>query len=136
MKAVWLSVLLAFIIVMPFLLRNIVISGWLLYPVTFIDLFTCGAARLVQGIGQILGRKVYDEFTRLFDHGIGISFLSDGDIHHRRIGADGARPGNGYDIVSALLIRTAHHNGGKRIQEIAGLIELYLAHEISFRIYT
>jgi hypothetical protein len=51
MKAVWLSVLLAFIIVMPFLLRNIVISGWLLYPVTFIDLFTC-SWKIPAGLAQ------------------------------------------------------------------------------------
>lgn len=39
-KAFWLSVLMAFIIVIPFILRNILISGWLLYPVTFLDFFS------------------------------------------------------------------------------------------------
>jgi hypothetical protein len=38
-RAFWLSVVLAFVIVLPFLLRNVILSGWLLYPVTFIDLF-------------------------------------------------------------------------------------------------
>jgi hypothetical protein len=38
-RAFWLSVILALVIVLPFLLRNIILSGWLLYPVTFIDLF-------------------------------------------------------------------------------------------------
>lgn len=38
-KAFWLSVLMAFIIVIPFIIRNVLISGWLLYPVTFLDFF-------------------------------------------------------------------------------------------------
>lgn len=38
-KAFWISVLMAFIIVAPFIIRNIIISGWLLYPVTFLDVF-------------------------------------------------------------------------------------------------
>jgi hypothetical protein len=39
MKAFGISILFAFIIVLPFLIRNVVISGWLVYPVTFIDIF-------------------------------------------------------------------------------------------------
>ncbi len=39
MKAFWVSVALAFVIVLPFLIRNIILSGWLLYPVTFLDFF-------------------------------------------------------------------------------------------------
>ncbi len=39
MRAFWVSVALAFVIVLPFLIRNIILSGWLLYPVTFIDFF-------------------------------------------------------------------------------------------------
>lgn len=39
MKAFGISVLLAFIIVLPFLIRNVVISGWLVYPATFLDIF-------------------------------------------------------------------------------------------------
>lgn len=38
-KALGVSVVLALIIVLPFLIRNIIISGWLVYPVTGIDLF-------------------------------------------------------------------------------------------------
>ena len=38
-KAFWVSVLLAFIISVPYFIRNIVISGWLIYPVTFLDFF-------------------------------------------------------------------------------------------------
>ena len=38
-KAFWVSVLLALIIVVPFLVRNIIISGWILYPVTSLDFF-------------------------------------------------------------------------------------------------
>ena len=39
MKAFGISVILAFIIVLPFLIRNVVISGWLVYPATFLDIF-------------------------------------------------------------------------------------------------
>ena len=38
-RAFWISIILAFIIVIPFLIRNVIISGWLLYPVTFLDFF-------------------------------------------------------------------------------------------------
>ena len=40
MRAFWVSVALAFVIVLPFLIRNIILSGWLLYPVTFLDFFS------------------------------------------------------------------------------------------------
>ena len=38
-KVFWISVALAFVIVLPFLIRNVIISGWLLYPVTFLNIF-------------------------------------------------------------------------------------------------
>ncbi|MCR5404766.1 MAG: hypothetical protein K6E91_13250 [Butyrivibrio sp.] len=38
-KAFWISVLLAFVIAVPFLARNVIIAGWILYPVTFLDFF-------------------------------------------------------------------------------------------------
>ena len=38
-KAFWVSVLMALIISLPFFIRNIIISGWLIYPVTILDLF-------------------------------------------------------------------------------------------------
>ena len=50
-KAFWLSVLMAVIIVLPFILRNVLISGWLLYPVTFIDFFKV-AWKLPKGLAQ------------------------------------------------------------------------------------
>jgi hypothetical protein len=50
-KAFWFSVLLAFIIVIPFILRNIVISGWLVYPVTTPE-FTSFAWRIPKGLAQ------------------------------------------------------------------------------------
>ena len=37
--AFWIAVAMAFIIVMPFLIRNVVISGWILYPVTLLNFF-------------------------------------------------------------------------------------------------
>ena len=39
MGAFWISVLLAFVIVIPFLIRNVILSGWILYPVTILDFF-------------------------------------------------------------------------------------------------
>ena len=39
MKTLGVSVLLALIIAVPFFIRNVIISGWLVYPVTSIDLF-------------------------------------------------------------------------------------------------
>ncbi|WP_026489031.1 LIC_10190 family membrane protein [Butyrivibrio sp. XBB1001] len=38
-KALLISVLLAFIIAIPYFIRNLIISGWLVYPVTAINLF-------------------------------------------------------------------------------------------------
>ncbi len=39
MRAFFIAVLLSLLIAVPFLVRNVIISGWLLYPVTFLDLF-------------------------------------------------------------------------------------------------
>ena len=38
-RAFWTSVGLALVIVIPFLIRNVILSGWLLYPVTALDFF-------------------------------------------------------------------------------------------------
>ena len=40
LHAFWIAVGLALLITVPFIVRNVIISGWLLYPVTFIDLFS------------------------------------------------------------------------------------------------
>lgn len=40
--AFWVSVCIGLLIVLPFLIRNVIISGWLLYPVTFLDIFSFG----------------------------------------------------------------------------------------------
>lgn len=39
MRAFGAAVLMALLIVLPFLIRNVVISGWLVYPATFLDIF-------------------------------------------------------------------------------------------------
>ncbi len=39
MRAFWIAVALGLLITVPFLIRNVIISGWLLYPVTFLDFF-------------------------------------------------------------------------------------------------
>ncbi len=38
-KALVTSVIMGFVIAIPFFIRNVIISGWLLYPVTFLDFF-------------------------------------------------------------------------------------------------
>ena len=38
-KALLISIVLALVIVLPFLIRNVIISGWILYPVTMLDFF-------------------------------------------------------------------------------------------------
>ncbi len=40
LHAFWIAVGLALLITVPFIVRNVIISGWLLYPVTFIYLFS------------------------------------------------------------------------------------------------
>ena len=39
MRAFWISIVIALIISIPFFVRNIIISGWLIYPVTFLNFF-------------------------------------------------------------------------------------------------
>ncbi len=51
MRVLAISVLLALIIVAPFLIRNVLISGWLVYPATFIDLFKV-AWKVPKGLAQ------------------------------------------------------------------------------------
>ena len=50
-KVLLVSVLLALIITAPFLIRNVIISGWLVYPVTFIDLFNV-SWKIPKGLAQ------------------------------------------------------------------------------------
>ncbi len=40
-KAFGISILLSSMITVPFFIRNLIISGWILYPVTFLDFFHC-----------------------------------------------------------------------------------------------
>ncbi|RKM58400.1 hypothetical protein D6853_02380 [Butyrivibrio sp. X503] len=51
MKVLGVSVLFALLIVAPFLIRNVLISGWLVYPVTFIDLFNV-SWKIPKGLAQ------------------------------------------------------------------------------------
>ena len=51
MKVLGVSVLLALIVTVPFLIRNVLISGWLVYPATFIDLFNV-SWKIPKGIAQ------------------------------------------------------------------------------------
>ncbi len=57
MKALGLSVLLAFIIVAPFLIRNVVISGWLVYPFTSVDLFDV-AWKIPKGLAEYDAKEI------------------------------------------------------------------------------
>ena len=57
LKAFWISVGLAFLIALPFLIRNIVISGWLVYPVTFLDFFTV-AWKIPKGTAEFDAKEI------------------------------------------------------------------------------
>ena len=57
MKALGLSVLLAVIIVVPFLVRNVIISGWLVYPFTSVDLFDV-AWKIPKGLASYDAKEI------------------------------------------------------------------------------
>lgn len=57
MKAFWLSVLMAVIIVLPFLIRNVIISGWLVYPVTALDFFTF-SWKIPRGVAEFDAKEI------------------------------------------------------------------------------
>lgn len=57
MKALGLSVLLALIIVAPFLIRNVIISGWLVYPFTSVDLFDV-AWKIPKGLADYDAKEI------------------------------------------------------------------------------
>jgi hypothetical protein len=48
-KAFWVSILMAFIISVPYFIRNVIISGWLIYPVTAMNFFSC-AWKIPKGV--------------------------------------------------------------------------------------
>lgn len=50
-KAIWYFIGLGFFVAIPFFIRNMMISGWLVYPVTFIDLFSF-AWKIPKGTAQ------------------------------------------------------------------------------------
>ena len=50
-KAIWYFVGLGFVVAIPFFLRNMIISGWLIYPFTAIDIFTF-AWKIPKGTAQ------------------------------------------------------------------------------------
>jgi hypothetical protein len=51
MKAFGVAVITALLITIPFFVRNVIISGWILYPVTFLNFFNC-AWKIPKGIAQ------------------------------------------------------------------------------------
>lgn len=57
MAAFWISVGLAFLIALPFLIRNVVISGWLLYPVTMLDFFGF-SWKIPKGVAQFDAKEI------------------------------------------------------------------------------
>ncbi|MCR5155737.1 MAG: hypothetical protein K6C96_03520 [Butyrivibrio sp.] len=57
MAAFWISVGLAALIVLPFLIRNVVISGWLLYPVTFLNFFGF-SWKIPKGVAQFDAKEI------------------------------------------------------------------------------
>ena len=49
-----------------------------------------------------------------------MAFLADGDVTHGRVGADGARPADGDDIVVFLAVAAGDHHSGQRINQCSG----------------
>ena len=56
-KAFWLSVLMGIMIALPYFIRNIVISGWLIYPVTFLDFFNL-PWKIPKGVAQFDAKEI------------------------------------------------------------------------------
>jgi hypothetical protein len=56
-KAFWVSILLAIIISIPYFIRNIIISGWLIYPVTFLDFFKL-EWKIPKGVAQFDAKEI------------------------------------------------------------------------------
>ena len=56
-KAFWVSVLIALTISIPFFIRNIIISGWLIYPVTFLDFFN-SPWKIPKGIAEFDAKEI------------------------------------------------------------------------------
>lgn len=56
-KAFWVSVLLAFIISVPYFIRNVIISGWLIYPVTIFDFFTA-SWKIPRGVAEYDAKEI------------------------------------------------------------------------------
>ena len=46
-----------------------------------------------------------------------MAFLADGDVAHGRVGADGARPADGDNIVVFLAVAAGDHHGGQGINQ-------------------
>ena len=76
-----------------------------------------GDAAVVGLLGLILAGDVDDEVVDFLQHGIGITGVTDGNVHHGGVGADNSAIGDGDDVRIAFLVRTGHHesrNGGYR----------------------
>ena len=56
-KAFWLSILMGVLISLPYFIRNIVISGWLIYPVTFIDFFNL-PLEIPKGVAEFDAKEI------------------------------------------------------------------------------
>ena len=49
-----------------------------------------------------------------------MAFLSDGDVAHRRVGANRSRPADGDDIVVFLAVAAGDHHGGQGVNHRSG----------------
>ncbi len=56
-RAFWVSVVIALIISLPFFIRNIIISGWLIYPVTFLNFFN-SAWKIPKGVAEFDAKEI------------------------------------------------------------------------------
>ena len=57
MRAFWISIVIALIISIPFFVRNIIISGWLIYPVTFLNFFNL-PWKIPKGVAEFDAKEI------------------------------------------------------------------------------
>ena len=74
----------------------------------------------VGGSSQVLGGQVDDELLVFQYNVVRVAFLADGDVTHGRVGANGARPTDGDDIVVFLAVTAGDHHGGQRVNQRSG----------------
>ena len=57
LRAFWVSLVIALIISIPFFIRNVIISGWLIYPVTFLNFFN-SPWKIPKGVAEFDAKEI------------------------------------------------------------------------------